>query len=81
MPKPKPNKRPDISRIAFKKDAGPIVVALDSDKKTMAVLQPKDFSTGSYGWYCGEAVTVQVGDKLVKARLNLNLIITNSKNG
>lgn len=79
----KPTKLPDISRVDFQRAAAPIVITLDcqGERSALVVAQPKDFSTASYGWYAGEAVTVEVDGKMVKARLNLNLIISHSKNG
>ena len=41
--------------------------------------QPREFSTGSFGWYVNGKATVQVGDKSVPVQVGMNLIVVGSK--
>lgn len=40
---------------------------------------PKEFSTGSLGWYVNGKVEIPVGDKYVTVQVGLNLTVVNSK--
>jgi hypothetical protein len=40
---------------------------------------PKEFSTGSLGWYLNNKVNLKVGDKTITAQIGMNLTIVGSK--
>jgi hypothetical protein len=42
-------------------------------------LDPREFSTGSIGWYHNGKINIRVGDKVVVAQANLTLTVVNSK--
>ena len=68
-------KAPDISRDEFLK-ANAINLAEAFAGRFAA---PKEFSTGSYGFFLGEAVTVVVGGKPVSCQANVILTVKHSK--
>ncbi len=39
----------------------------------------KQFSTGSFGWYINDKVTVEVDGKAVQVQVGMNLIVVGSK--
>lgn len=65
-----------VTRAEFRDKAQPIEVIIDG--KTH-ILEPKEFSTGSLGWYGNGKVVLKVGDKSVSVQLGLNLTLVNSK--
>jgi hypothetical protein len=65
-----------ISRATFRQEAKPVVGQLNGGQAT---LEPKEFSTGSLGWYYNGPVTVEIGGVKVKCSAQLQLIIANSK--
>ena len=40
---------------------------------------PKEFSTGSLGWYLNNKASVKVGDRTVTVQIGMNLTIVGSK--
>lgn len=70
-----------ISRAAFKKlvmDANK-GVPVTFDGSTPIVAEPKEFSTGSMGWYLNGKATIMVDGKPIKCQIGLNLTIVGSK--
>lgn len=39
----------------------------------------KEFSTGSFGWYCNDKFTVTIGDKEVRVQPSISLVVVGSK--
>lgn len=74
--KPTEPKPIQITKEDFTKGAKPMQVTIGS---TTITLSPKDFSTGSFGWFAGEKVVVEVEGKPIKCQLGLNLIVVGSK--
>lgn len=64
-----------VTREEFVKNAKPITVVINGETK---VASPKEFSTGSFGWYLGEKVAIQVGDTPVKVQIGMNLTVVGS---
>lgn len=64
-----------ISRAQFKL-AKPVTVMIN-DQKLDA--EPKEFSTGSLGWYLNAKVTLEVDGVRVPVQIGLNLTIVGSK--
>jgi hypothetical protein len=55
--------------------AKPILVEINGEKKVAA---PKQFASGSFGWFFNEKVTIMVGDVPVKVQGNLILTAVGS---
>lgn len=66
-----------ISQEYFEEGAKPITLDL-GDGQTM-VLEPKLFSTGSFGWHASQKITVMVGDERVTVVANLLFTVMHSK--
>lgn len=66
----------NVTREEFRQKAGPIDGKVGN---TAIVLEAKEFSTGSLGWFANGKVTVEVGGKRVMCQLGLNLTILGSK--
>ncbi len=41
--------------------------------------EPREFSTGSLGWYLNGKMTIDVGGKMVSVQIGMNLTIVGSK--
>ena len=65
-----------VGRAEFAAKARPVTVVING--VTMAA-NPKDFSTGSLGWYAQGKVTIDVGGVPVDAQIGLNLTAVGSK--
>ncbi len=65
-----------ISRDEFKSQA-PILEIMIGDRKFKAV--PREFSTGSLGWYVNDKMEVDIAGKPVTIQLGLNLTVVGSK--
>ncbi len=65
-----------ISRREFRDNAKSVEVTING---VPLLAQAKEFSTGSFGWYMGDKVTVRIGDTLVKVQVGLTLTIIGSK--
>jgi hypothetical protein len=74
MPAPRP--ACPLSRSQFLAAAEPLSVTVAG---TALVAVPKEFSTGSLGWYAGGKVTVQVGGVPVTVQVGLNLTAVGSR--
>lgn len=65
-----------ISRNEFQVEAKPVVAEVNGVGR---VVNPKMFSTGSFGWYENGKVTMKVGDKLVPCTLAIQITAINSR--
>jgi hypothetical protein len=65
-----------VSRAEFKEKAKPVEVVIDGNKMVGA---PREFSTGSLGWYINGKATIMVGDTPVTVQVGLNLTVVGSK--
>jgi hypothetical protein len=65
-----------ITREQFRKGAKPATITVNG---TPMVAMPKEFSTGSLGWYLNGKTTMEVDGKNVEVQLGFNLTIVNSK--
>jgi hypothetical protein len=67
---------PPISREEFMAQAQPVEIEIAGQKMTA---QPKQFSTGSYGWYLTGKATIMVNGKAVPVQVGTNLTVIGSK--
>ena len=65
-----------ITREQFREGAKPITVTIGA---IPLVADPKEFSTGSLGWYLNGKVVVEVNGVPVSVQIGLNLTIVGSK--
>jgi hypothetical protein len=65
-----------VTRSQFKSSAKPLTASIGGQP---VVLDVKDFSTGSMGWYANGKITLDVGGTPVKVQLGLTLTIVGSK--
>ena len=65
-----------VSREEFRQGAQPVPVKLGEVPLTA---DPKEFSTGSFGFYCGGKVTLTIGGKAVPCQVGINVTVINSK--
>jgi hypothetical protein len=65
-----------VSRAEFKEKAKSVEVVIDGNKMVGA---PREFSTGSLGWYINGKATIMVGDTPVTVQVGLNLTVVGSK--
>ena len=65
-----------LSRERFIKEAGALVVLLDGKKM---VLSPKEFATGSFGWFNNDKVTFEICGVSLKCQVNVNITAIGSK--
>jgi hypothetical protein len=73
-----------VSRQQFLKAAKPLTLSIDGKANAEAgaktvVASVKEFSTGSFGWFCNEKVTLEIDGVPVKVQANMNLIVVGSK--
>lgn len=71
-----------IGRAEFLDAAKSIMLTLtDSGGKFSrdTIAEPKEFATGSFGWNANEKLVLQIGDKLVKVQVGLNITVVGSK--
>jgi hypothetical protein len=66
-----------LTREDFRKGARLLMVNLDGHPLVAEVKEK--FSTGSFGWFHGGKVVLQVGDKPVTVQVGLNLTVVGSK--
>mmetsp|Transcript_22678 Transcript_22678/g.31580 ORF Transcript_22678/g.31580 Transcript_22678/m.31580 type:complete len:120 (-) Transcript_22678:74-433(-) len=72
-----PSKDAIISLDKFKKEAKDLKIVINGTEFTA---EPKEFSSGSYGWgLAGKVLKVKVGDQDVHVQLSINLPIRGSK--
>jgi hypothetical protein len=60
----------------FMELAEPVIITINGVEATA---EPKQFSTGSFGWYLNSKVNVKVGDKSVPVQIGMNLTVVGSK--
>lgn len=65
-----------ISREDFLDKSRPVTLSIDGHNVT---LDPKDFSTGSFGYFANGKVEIDVGGTPVKCQLNCVLTVIGSK--
>jgi hypothetical protein len=65
-----------LTRSEFKKQAQAIKVDVGG---VAMMAEPKEFSTGSFGWYLSGKATLMVGDKPVQVQVGANLAVIGSK--
>lgn len=63
-------------RSHFQTHATPLRVVINGME---IVANPKEFSTGSYGWHCGGKMNVFIGGQAVQVQIGLNLTVIGSK--
>jgi hypothetical protein len=66
-----------IGRDDFWNCAEPLTVEVNHIPMTA---EPKEFSTGSLGWYLNGKTTVKVGDANVPVQIGMNVTVIGSKN-
>jgi hypothetical protein len=72
----RPKYKPPITRQSFAKDATPVQVTI-GDRSFTAF--PKQFSTGSVGWFLGDKIEISVNGTPVKVQVGMNLTVVGSK--
>jgi hypothetical protein len=65
-----------VTREKFGTEGKPLLVSI-GDRQIVAT--PREFSTGSFGWYAGEKVIVDVGGTPVRVQVGLTLTVIGSK--
>ncbi|HZS42018.1 MAG TPA: hypothetical protein VFF06_34555 [Polyangia bacterium] len=65
-----------ISRTDFLAKAEPLKI--DVGGSTL-IAEPREFSTGSFGWYVNSKTTVTVDGKPLSIQVGMNLIVVGSK--
>lgn len=65
-----------ITREQFREGVKPVVIEIGGQK---AVADPKEFSTGSLGWYLSGKTVVEVDGIPCTVQIGLNLTIVGSK--
>jgi hypothetical protein len=65
-----------VSKEDFKEHAKPVAVTVGGS--TLAAM-PKEFSTGSFGWYVSGKVVITVGGVPVPVQVGMNLTVVGSK--
>lgn len=65
-----------ITRDDFREKAEPIEIVIGG---VPMIADPKEFSTGSLGWYLNNKISLKVADKSVTVQIGLNLTIVGSK--
>lgn len=65
-----------ISKDEFKTHAQPLQLKVNGQT---LVADPKEFSTGSFGWYFSGKITVEIDGKPVQVQAGLNLTVVGSK--
>jgi hypothetical protein len=66
-----------VSRNDFWNRAEPLTIEINQIPMTA---EPKEFSTGSLGWYLNGKTTVKVGDTAVPVQIGMNVTVIGSKN-
>jgi len=65
-----------IERTDFLKQATPVTFEIAG---TQVTAEPREFSTGSFGWYFTGKVSITVGDKKLPVQVGCNLTVVGSK--
>ena len=75
-PAPAPAVSGTLSRESFRQHAKPVALTING---LPLVADPKEFSTGSLGWFSNGKITVVVNGVACKVQVGLNLTIVGSK--
>ena len=65
-----------ITRADFKTKAEPLKIDINGFPM---IAEPREFSTGSFGWYVNGKATQMVDGKPVSVQVGMNLIVVGSK--
>ena len=65
-----------ISKTDFTAKAQPLKVEVNG---VALAAEPKEFSTGSFGWYLNAKTTITVDGKLLTVQIGANLTVAGSK--
>jgi hypothetical protein len=65
-----------VTRSEFRGNAKPLTASIAGQP---VVVDVKEFSTGSMGWYAGSKITVDVAGKPVKVQVGITLTVIGSK--
>jgi hypothetical protein len=65
-----------VTREQFRKAAKPLTLTIDGKSLVASV---KEFSTGSFGWFTNDKLTVEVDGVLCKVQPSISLVIVGSK--
>ncbi len=65
-----------ITRADFLAKAQPLEIEMAGAK---LVAEPREFSTGSFGWYLNTKAPVTVDGKVCQVQVGMNLIVVGSK--
>jgi hypothetical protein len=65
-----------ISRNDFRDKAKPITIEIGSSSLQA---EPREFSTGSFGWYVNGKAQIEVEGKSIPVQVGMNLIVVGSK--
>lgn len=65
-----------IERAEFKQNAKPVIFEIAG---TPVTADPREFSTGSFGWYFTGKVTIEVNGKKLPVQVGCNLTVVGSK--
>jgi hypothetical protein len=65
-----------IARDEFKKSASAVTFEIAGTRVTA---EPREFSTGSFGWYYTGKISIEVGGKTVPVQVGCNLTVVGSK--
>jgi len=65
-----------VTREQFRENAKPVSIVVNGVEMEA---QPKEFSTGSFGWYLTGKTLLPVGDQKVNVQIGLNLTVIGSK--
>ena len=70
-----------ISREQFAKSAPVLMIDFGDGKQPIGkmIAGPREFASGSMGWYAGEKITVMVDGVPVKVQVGINLTVVGSK--
>jgi len=65
-----------ISRADFLAKATPLKIDING---SAMVAEPREFSTGSFGWYVNGKTTQVIDGKTISVQVGMNLIVVGSK--
>ena len=70
-----------ITKREFARAAQRLQLSLDTGEPGAAKveLEPREFSSGSFGWFTSEKLEVRVGAKKVRCQMSLNVTVIGSK--
>lgn len=71
-----PKSKCPITREDFLKNAKPLVVKIGEENRSGDV---KEFASGSFGWYSGDKVVIDVGGVPVRCQVTMSIVVVGSK--